>query len=107
MITMDVFKDDAFTATSLTAAVDKIGYVPNFLDGLAGLFDPVPVRTEAVWIESRANEAALIQTTARGAPIGTRSNNDHRDARAFRTRRLYDRSRITETELFGMRAFGS
>ncbi|MBB2698952.1 UNVERIFIED_ORG: hypothetical protein GGI66_003629 [Rhizobium esperanzae] len=107
MITMDIFNDDAFSATSLTAAVDKVGYVPNFLDAMPGLFDPVPVRTEAIWIESRANEAALIQTTARGAPIDEKSNDDGRDARAFRTRRLFGNRRIRASELFGIRAFNS
>lgn len=107
MITMDIFNDDAFSATSLTAAVDKVGYVPGFLDGMAGLFDPVPVRTEAIWIEERANEAALIQTSARGAPLGANSNNDNRKARAFSTVRIAGDRTIRASELLGIRAFGS
>ncbi|RUW60293.1 major capsid protein, partial [Mesorhizobium sp. M2A.F.Ca.ET.067.02.1.1] len=107
MITMDIFNNDAFSATSLTAAVDKVGYVPNFLETMAGLFDPVPVRTEDIWIEARGTEAALIQTTNRGAPRGERSNNDGRDARPFKTRRLPGKRTIRASELFGIRAFGS
>lgn len=107
MITMDIFNDDAFSATSLTAAVDKVGYVPGLLDGMAGLFDPVPVRTESIWIEERANNAALIQTSSRGAPIDEKSNDDSRKVRGFRTRRLIGSRRIRASELFGIRAFGS
>ena len=107
MITMDIFNDDAFSATSLTAAVDKVGYVPGTLDSMAGLFDPVPVRTEAIWIEERTNEAALIQTSGRGAPVGDKSNDDSRKARAFSTVRLAGSRTIRASELLGIRAFGS
>jgi hypothetical protein len=106
MLTMDVFRQDAFSATSLTAAVDKIGYVPSFLRAMPNLFVPVPVRTEYVIIESRANEAALIQTTPRGAPPAQKGG-DNREARAFKTVRVAQSSRINASELQGIRAFGS
>jgi hypothetical protein len=103
---MDVFKQDAFSATSLTAAVDKVGYVPGFLGSVPGLFDPAPVRTEAIWIEERGTDAALIQTSERGAPMAEKADG-LRDARPFKTRRLAKKSRITASELFGIREFGS
>jgi hypothetical protein len=109
MITMDVFKGDAFQATSMTAAVEKVGYVPNFLGSVAGLFVPPPLgqpRTEAVWIESRGTDAALIQTSPRGAPP-KQQGGDRAEARPFKTSRLANSSRITASELQGIRQFGS
>jgi hypothetical protein len=106
MLTMDVFNGDAFTATSLTAAVDKLGHVPTTLSSIPGLIVPVPVRTKAVWIEARASAPALIQTSPRGSAPGQKGG-DQRDARAFNTRRLALASRIEAEELQGIRAFGS
>jgi hypothetical protein len=102
MLTMDVFRQDAFSATSLTASIDKIGYVPGLLGSIPGLFVPVPVRTEMIIIEERENAPALIQTTARGAPAKEKGG-DRAKARAFRTVRLAEKSRITASELQGNR----
>jgi len=63
MAIMDVFLGDAFSARSLTAAVDRYSYVPNFLETLSGLFTPKPVRTAEVWIEERDFAPVLIQTS--------------------------------------------
>jgi hypothetical protein len=106
MLTMDVFKQDAFSATSLTAFVDKMGYTPQFLFTMQGLFVPTPIRTTAVFIEERSNDAALIQTTPRGAPPPQKGG-DLRTVRAFSTRRVAQKSRITADELQNIRAPGS
>jgi hypothetical protein len=106
MITMDAFKADAFSAVSLTQAVDKLGYVPQFLGTIPGLFTPAPVRTTAVWIEERSNAAALIQTSPRSSPPSERGA-ERRTARAFNTRALGKGSRIVADELQNIRAFGS
>lgn len=105
MPTMDVFNSDAFSATSMTAAVDKLGFVPGLLGSIDGLFVPAPVRTEAVWIEERENSPALIQTDYRGDPVRAKAG-DKRSARAFRTRRIAEKSRIQASELQNIRAFG-
>lgn len=107
MLTMDVFSSEpAFTATSLSMAIDKIGYQPGFLGTIAGLFVEVPVRTEVIMIEERDNAPALIQTTPRGSPPEGLRNNP-RAVRSFRTLRLAKRSRIQASELQFIRAFGS
>jgi hypothetical protein len=107
---MDVFNQDAFSATSLTAAVDKVGHVPTLLGDL-GVFVPPPLgqpNTTHVWIESRGTEAALIQTSARGSEPKQKGGDDNaREARPFATRRLAQASRITASELQNIRAFGS
>ena len=106
MISMDVFTADAFSAVSLTAAVDKMGYVPGFLDSIPGLYVPVPIRTTDVWIEERANGPALIKTTPRGAPPIERGG-DKRKGRSFQTTRVAEKSRIEASELQNIRSFGS
>ena len=106
MLTMDVFNQDAFSAVSLSAAIDKMDYVPNFLDSLPGLFEPDPVRTEVVWIEDRDFSPVILPFSPRGAAPHQVSG-DKRTARAFRTLRFGDASRVTASELLAIRAFGS
>ncbi|MGF3022645.1 major capsid protein [Methylobacterium aquaticum] len=106
MLTMDVFRGDAFSAISLTASVDKFGYVPGYLGSIPKLIDPVPVRTKDIWIEERANAPALIQTSPRGSAPNQKGG-DTRKGRNFRTVRLADASRILADELQDIRAFGS
>jgi hypothetical protein len=106
MITMDVFKQDAFSSTSLTAVVDKLGYTPSLLGSIPGLFVPKPVRTTSIFIEERENAPALIQTTSRGAPPKQKGGVKSK-VRGFQTVRIAEASRITSSELQGIRAFGS
>jgi hypothetical protein len=109
MVSMDVFNQDAFSVRSLTAAVDKVGFTPQYLATIPGLFVPPPLgqpREAAIWIETRENGPALIQTSPRGAPPKEKSG-DNRQARPFVTSRLAEKSRITAATLDGIRAFGS
>lgn len=105
MLTLDVFNQDAFSATSLTAAVDKIDYVPGLLGQIPNLFVPDPVRTEDIWIEERSTGAVILQTTPRGVPPH-HTGGDTRTARNFKTVRVADSSRITASELQNIRPFG-
>lgn len=106
MLTMDVFRQDAFSATSLSASVDKIDYVPEYLGTLNGLFVPDPVRTTSIWIEERTTGAVILPFSPRGsAPHQT--GGDLRKARSFDTLRIADGSRITPSELMSIRSFGS
>ena len=106
MLTMDVFNQNAFSAVSLSAAIDKMDYVPNFLDSMSGLFVPEPVRTEAIWIEERDFAPAILPFSPRGTPPH-QTGGDKRTARAFKTLRFGDASRVTASELLAIRAFGS
>lgn len=106
MLTMDAFRGDAFSAVSLTAAVDKMGFVPGFLGSIPGLIVDTPVRTKDVWIEERGNAPALIQTSPRGSAPAQKGG-DKRTARAHRTVRLANSSRIHADELQDIREFGS
>ena len=106
MATMDVFNNSAFSAISMSGALDKLGFVPGFLRSLPGLYVPVPVRTTDVFIEERENSPALIQTDLRGA-APKRKAGESRTARSFRTLRLAETSRIHAHEMQNIRAFGS
>lgn len=106
MLTMDVFKQDAFSATSLSAAIDKLDYIPDTLSKIDGLFVPDPVRTTSIWIEERATGAVILPFSPRGsAPHQT--GGDLRKARSFETLRFADASRVTASELLAIRRFGS
>lgn len=107
-LTLDVFNEDAFSAISLTAAVDRYGYVPTALQKIPGLVVPVPVQTTRIFIEERNNAPTIIPVTPRGAPPTREpASPDLRDARSFGTVRFAKAARITAEQLQNMRAFGS
>lgn len=106
MLAMNVFNQDAFSAASLTAAVDKIDYVPDQISAIPGLFEPDPVRTDVIWIEERSTGSVILPFSPRGAPPH-QTGGDIRKARSFQTLRYGDASRITASELFAIRKFGS
>lgn len=105
MLTMDVFKQDAFSAISLTEAVRRSQTIPGLIGSL-GLFTPKPVRTRTVAVEVKGNTLNIIQTSEPGAPRTRRANNKA-DIRDLRVRRIEESSTITAEQLQGIRAFGS
>lgn len=105
MLTMDVFKQDAFSAISLTEAVRRRKTIPGLL-GSMGLFTPVPVRTRTVAVESKGHTLKIIQTSEPGAPR-TRRAMDRPSIVDLRVRRIEESHTITAEQLQGIRAFGS
>lgn len=105
MLTMDVFKQDAFSAISLTEAVRKSQTIPGLIGSL-GIFTPKPVRTRTVAVEVKGNTLNIVQTSEPGAPRTKRANNKA-DIRDLRVRRIEESSTITAEQLQGIRAFGS
>lgn len=105
MITMDVFRQDAFSALSLTTAIQELETVPGFLGSL-NLFTPNPVRTTDVAIEKRGQTLKVIPVTERGAPRSRRTV-DRRNIRNFSTVRLAEEHRLLADALQNIRAFGS
>lgn len=103
---MDVFKGDAFSATSLSTAIDKIDYVPDTLSQISGLLVEDPVYTKEIYIEERTTGAVVLPFSERGTPPH-QTGGDKRVARPFSTLRFADASRITASELFAIRQFGS
>lgn len=105
MASIDIFSGDAFTTFSLTDAINKVPYVPQWLRGL-NLCKDVPVRTETVAVEKREKGLAIVQTTPRGAPVPSVAR-DKRDIRDFRTVRIAQSDTLRASELQNIRAFGS
>lgn len=105
MLGMDVFQGDAFHTFELTAALDKVEYVPGFLGSL-GIFEPVPVRTKTVAVEIREDSTlTLVPTSPRGAPP-TQTSVDKRNIRDFRTARIALTDTLHADEIQDIRAFG-
>jgi len=105
MAEIDIFNDDAFGLVELTAALEEVEYLPQWL-GQIGIFESRAVRTETVAIEKRDQELTLIQTSPRGAPP-VPQNQRKRDIRDFRTSRIFNADHLTAAEVQGIRAFGS
>jgi hypothetical protein len=105
MITMDVFNSSAFSAVSLTGAINQKPFVPSFLGDL-GLFTDKPIRTTAAVLESMNGTLTLVPTTPRGAPLPEESR-DKRVIKYFETVRIAKGATITAAEIQNVRAFGS
>lgn len=104
MAILDIFNNNAFSTTSLIAALENTEYQPGRLGSL-NLFTPKPVRTESVSVEVRTNGSlALIPTSARGAPLA-QMKTGKRNMRSFSTHRIGIGDRITASELAFVRQF--
>jgi len=104
MITLDVFKQDAFKATELTAFVNKKPTIPSMLRDM-NLFAVKPIRTSTFWVELKNGKIALVPTSERGAPVW-QNEKQKREAVPLSTVRLKKGDRITATELQDIRAEG-
>lgn len=104
MVTLDVFKSDAFKTTSLTSFVNKKPHIPSLLRS-SGLFEVEPVRTATIWVEFKDGKIGLIPTDKRGAPI-YQNEKQKRSATLLQTLRIAKADRITASELQDIRAEG-
>lgn len=105
MPTMDIFSNDAFSAVSLTTAINAVSHKPEIL-GRMNLFATKRVRTDRVAVEQRGQTLSLVPTSQRGAPL-EELEVGRRTIRDFRTVRIAKGSTITADEIQGIRAFGS
>lgn len=102
---LDVFKSSLFNTTTLTAAVNKMPFVPGRL-GQMGIFEEVGVATTGVVIEEREGTLSLIPTTPRGAP-NTQNKKDLRTGRTLTVPRLSLEDRINADAVQNVRMFGT
>ena len=103
---LDVFRQDAFSMLSLTAAVERNPHIPSGLAELK-IFDPMPVRTQTVAVEERDGVLSLIPATPRGGPGTQRTPEGRRKMRNLETPRLRQEDTIYAHEIANIRAFGS
>src|SRR5579863_1570027 len=110
IISMDVFRQDAFSAQNLTSGIDREGYVPTLLGSIPELFVPPPLgqpRSKWIFVEERDNTPVLIQTSPRGSePSPGRTDETTRKVTPFLVPRLFRARRIEASEVAGIRAFG-
>ncbi|OYQ31447.1 hypothetical protein CHU95_20055 [Niveispirillum lacus] len=105
MTMINPFAGDAFSTTSLTAAVNKRPYAPSKLRTM-GLFTPKSVRTDTVIVEEKDGQLGLIQTSQRYQRAPTKGNSK-RKARSFIIPHLKQERTIRADEVQGVRQFGS
>lgn len=96
-ISMAVFGGDAFTQTQMIKAIDRRPYVPGMLQTIIP-FEPVPVSTDIVYINSRKKYLNLIRSSQRGAPIEMGTPSD-KDARPLKIPRFAKGDKIFAHEL--------
>lgn len=106
MIGMDIFRDDAFNAVTMTEAIEKMAWQPRYMSSLPGLIVDKPVRTRQIIIEQRSDGARLVQTSPVGTPLPNR-NREKPNLRGFETVRVAEQSVIHIAEVSGLRAFGT
>lgn len=105
MSTLDVFKGDGFTLTSLTKAINEQPHLPTRI-GDSGLFHEEGVTTTTVQIEKQGTKLVLVQSADRGAP-GVKIKGDKRKKIPFNVIHLPQEATIMADEVGGLVAFGS
>jgi hypothetical protein len=103
---LDVFKSDAFSTVSLTAAILKAPYKPGRIGELR-LFREGGIMTTTAVIEEVAGRLNLIQTSPRGGPAVASEGMNRRTARSFLVPHIAKEARITADQVQNVRAFGS
>ena len=105
MPTLDIFKKDGFSLTSLTASVNKLPFVPGAASK-TGIFDTKGVSTLTIEVEMREGRIVLIANSERGS-AAKQNTRDSRNLRYFKTAHLKLADRIMADEIQGKRKFGT
>ena len=105
MSLLDIFNDDAFSLTSLTATLNDQPYKPGRI-GELGLFKESGINTTTAMVESRNGELILLPTSERGAPA-PQAKWRKRQVRSFVIPHIPYDSTIVADEVRNVRAFGS
>jgi len=102
---LDIFKQDAFGLSSLTAAINDQPTIPGRLADM-GLFQEEGITTLSVMIERTGDTLSLVPASPRGSS-GTPVQGGRRNMLSFATSHLPQRATILADEVQGVRAFGS
>ena len=102
---LDIFNDDVFSLTSLTAAINEMQYKPGRL-GQLGLFQESGINTITAVVESINGELRLLPSSERGAPA-TQAIGDKRQLRSFVIPHIPHDSTVLAAEVQNVRQFGS
>jgi hypothetical protein len=99
-LTLDIFKNDAFSVTTLQRVVKNAPYIPTML-GSMGVFDPKPILTKEVLLYEEDGNVRIIPVTERGAP-DIQQIRDAGRLRALATSRLSKKDTVRAGELLGV-----
>lgn len=105
MVMLDIFRQDAFSVTTLTDAINKIKFVPRRL-GQLGIFRESGVTTTSIVVEERDGVLVLIAPTPRGGP-GHTNPLAARRARSFIVPHFEKNDAVMADEVQNIRAWGS
>lgn len=105
MADIAIFNDDAFSVTSLTAAINEQPYLPGRI-GSMGLFREEGITTLTVQIEKDGDTLVLVPAGERGTS-GLVVGASKRQMIPFNTVHLPERFTIKADEIQGIRAFGT
>ncbi|WP_286800170.1 major capsid protein [Pseudomonas sp. UBA4034] len=105
MADIAIFEDDAFSVSSLTAAINEQEYLPGRISSL-GLFREEGISTLTVQIEKDGDTLALVPSGERGTS-GLVVGPAKRQLIPFNTVHLPERFTIKADEIQGIRAFGT
>lgn len=102
---LDIFNDDAFSVSTLTAAILEQPYVPGRIGGL-GLFESEGITTTNADIEKSEEGLGLVPAAVRGES-GEPVAGDPRNMITVKAVHLPERSTIMADEIQNVRPFGS
>ncbi|WP_257286407.1 major capsid protein [Endozoicomonas sp. SESOKO1] len=102
---LDIFNDNAFSLSSLTATINEMDYKPGRL-GELGLFRETGINTTTAVVESINGVLRLLPSTERGAPA-TQAVGDKRQMRSFIVPHIPYDSTVLAAEVQNVRQFGS
>lgn len=105
MASMDVFNDDAFRVTTLSASISEAPFQPTRLVEL-GLFQNEPIETTEAWFELDGDTLKMVKAGVRGAP-GEHKVRDKSKAVALVAKHLKRDDSLMADEVQNLRAFGS
>lgn len=95
--TLDIFRGDYFSATTLDEVADEVPFQPQAI-GQLGIFDPKPIRTTTVMLSYKQGSFEVVPTSERGGPE-TPINRRDRKLHYFETVALRQKERVNASEL--------
>ena len=102
---LDIYNSDAFKFTTLTAAIQKVQYVPSQITAMK-LFSSEGINTTSVSIDIGRDVVALVPNSNRGGtPVQV--IDDKISSKSFNTLHLPQTSTILADSLIGRRQFGT
>jgi hypothetical protein len=106
MASIDIFQDDAFSVTTLTAAINNPPEGQIIPPPPPVEFDEEGISTLAVFIERDGDSLTLVPATERGSSPSV-TTGSKRDAIPFKALHLATRATVLADEIQNVRSFGS